>query len=68
LDECGKRFAERDRDGRHPAHSGGTPSLDDLRRFERPIGLSVVVEVDTTEPVDIAALVTRLREAAPSGS
>jgi cytidylate kinase len=62
LDTCRDRFVSRDAAGaRHPAHSGGTPSLNFLGRFAEPLQLARVLEVDTTQAVDVVALADRIR-------
>ncbi len=59
-----RRFAARARaGGQHPAHP--LTSLPDqlLAEFDRPVGLGTVIEVDTTEPVDLAVLADKVRSA-----
>jgi predicted kinase len=63
LAEAARRFAERARAGRHSAHALQEMSLERLAAYAEPFALSPVIEVDTTRPVDIAALVDRVRGA-----
>lgn len=59
ADVCRERFVARV--GRHPVHSAGAPSLEYFRQFERPLGLTHLVEVATDRPVDVADVVRRVR-------
>ncbi|HXC57086.1 MAG TPA: AAA family ATPase [Rhizomicrobium sp.] len=56
--EVARRFAERAaRPAHHIAHYGGTLNEADVTRdFGRPIGFGMLIEVDTSAPVDISAL------------
>ena len=60
--EVVRRFAARAaRPQHHIAHYGGVNSeADVLRDFGRPVGIGTVIEVDTSGPVDIAALARRI--------
>ncbi len=54
-EEAERRFRERaERERHHPAHSMKTMSAELLKEFDRPIGLSPVIDVDTESPVDPA--------------
>lgn len=57
-----RRYAQR-ADTRHPAHALKrlTPEL--IARHDRPVSLGTVIEVDTSTPVDLPALLRRVREA-----
>ena len=39
-----------------------------FEQFTEPFGIGTVLEVDTTEPVDVGALAARVRDALPSTS
>jgi predicted kinase len=54
-----QRFRERQRSA-HPAHPLRELTSEHAARYDRPLGLGIVVEVDTTQPVDIAALAGRV--------
>ena len=63
LEVAACRFAQRARDERHhPAHSLKEISLDQLSEYAEPFGLSPVLSLDMTQPVDMAALVNQTRE------
>jgi len=63
LEEAARRFAARARDERHhPAHVLQEMSVERLAEYEGPFGLGPVLEVDTTRPVDLEALVARIRQ------
>ncbi len=47
---------------RHPVHVVEELAADDLAEFDRPIGIGDVIAVDTTGPVDVAALAGQVRE------
>ena len=55
LELAAERFAARHAD-RHPTHVSSEVSLEYLAQFDRPFGLGPVIEVDTRDPVDVAAL------------
>ncbi|MHB8323592.1 MAG: hypothetical protein ACYDEA_02620 [Candidatus Dormibacteria bacterium] len=60
--EAARRYAERaDGSGRHRAHPSSRLSAQMLSEFDQPMGIGPVIEVDTTAPVDMAQLVTRVR-------
>jgi predicted kinase len=46
--------------GRHPTHVSGEISLDVLAEFERPATDGPAIEVDTTVPVEIEGLASRI--------
>ena len=52
----------------HPAHV--TPHLDPalLAEFDQPIGIGPVIEIDTTEPVDVQSVAKRVIDALPERS
>jgi predicted kinase len=54
------RYAERSAT-RHPVHVVATVSGDFLTQFDRPVGLGQLIEVDTTVPLDVAAVASRVR-------
>jgi hypothetical protein len=56
-----RRYAERAA-ASHPVHVVTTLSPAFLAEFDRPVGLGDVITVDTTGPVDVAALADRVRE------
>ena len=57
-----ERFAARHA-GRHPTHVSGEVTLEKLAEFDRPIALGPVVEVDTSRPVDVDAVVNAVQAA-----
>jgi adenylate kinase family enzyme len=59
VEVCQERFVGRV--DRHRVHSGGSPSLDYLRQFAEPIGLSGLVEVATDRAVAVDDVVRRVR-------
>lgn len=62
-EEAARRFAQRARNDRHhPAHALKEISLDQLSEYDQPFALSPVLAIDTTQPVDIPALVNQTRE------
>ena len=62
-EEAARRFAQRARDERHhPAHALKEISLDQLAEYTEPFALGPVITLDTTQPVDIPALVNQTRE------
>jgi predicted kinase len=46
---------------RHPVHVLTSITPDDLAEFDRPVGIGALVTVDTTGPVDVAAIAARVR-------
>ena len=46
---------------RHPVHVQTAIALDYLTEFDRPVGIGSLVTVDTTTPVDVAALADQVR-------
>lgn len=62
--EAARRFAERARrPTHHPAHFATEITPEQLAEFDRPIGSGTLISVDTTQPVDIAALAEQVRAA-----
>jgi predicted kinase len=59
-EEAGRRFRERAA-AQHPAHPLSSLSPDALAEYDRPIGMGPVIEVDTTRPVNIDAIVEQVR-------
>lgn len=58
LEEASRRFAERARKERHhPAHPLAEMTPERMAEYAQPFALSPVIEVDTTAPVDLDALV-----------
>ena len=61
-----RRFAERaKRADHHPAHTLRQMSAGQMAEYDRPIGLSPVIEVDTTRPVEIEKLMAEICELWP---
>ena len=63
VEECTRRYAART-PGRHPVHLDGHESrlsAEGFLRCARPLGLGPVITVDTTRPVDVAALSADVR-------
>jgi len=61
LEEASRRFAERAAHERHhPAHVLHEMSIERLAEYAAPFALTPVLEVDTTHPVDLDDLVTRV--------
>ncbi len=64
LEEAARRFSLRARtDRHHPAHMLRHISLDQLSEYAEPFGISPVIEVDTTQPIDIPALARKVSAA-----
>jgi predicted kinase len=62
-EEASRRFAERARQERHhPAHALAEMPPERMAEYEEPFALSPVIEVDTSQPVDLPALLSRVRE------
>ena len=61
LEEAARRFAGRALLGRHPAHTLHVLSLDRLAPCAEPFAMCPVIEVDTTQPVDLEVLVAGIR-------
>jgi len=58
LEEASRRFAERAREERHhPAHPLMEMPPERMAEYKDPFALSPVIEVDTSAPVDLDALV-----------
>lgn len=47
--------------GHHPVHVDREISADVLAEYERPLGVGTLISVDTSRPVDLAAVVGRIR-------
>ncbi len=61
-EEASRRFAERARHERHhPAHALAEMSPDRIVEYEEPFALTALIEVDTTMPVALDALVSRIQ-------
>jgi predicted kinase len=61
-DEAARRFAERARlERHHPAHPLLAMPPERMAAYEEPFALSPVIEVDTTQPVDLPTLLSRIR-------
>ena len=61
-EEASRRFAERARlERHHPAHPLLAMSPERIAECEEPFALSPVIEVDTSGPVDLPALLSRIR-------
>jgi predicted kinase len=59
-----KRFTERAaRPGHHQVHAAHSVTPESLAEFQEPFGLGPVIEVDTSSPVDVAAVATEVRSA-----
>jgi hypothetical protein len=46
---------------RHPVHHMTHASVDALAEWDRPVGIGTLVTVDTTAPVDVAAVAAEVR-------
>ncbi|MGB7353053.1 MAG: AAA family ATPase [Acidobacteriaceae bacterium] len=58
LEEAARRFAQRARQERHhPAHPLTEMSPERMAAYEGPFAMHPVIELDTTHPVDLPALV-----------
>ena len=55
-----RRYAERAA-ASHPVHVTTSPSPDFLAEFDRPVGIGDLITVDTTGPVDVAAVADQVR-------
>jgi predicted kinase len=63
-EEASRRFAERARHERHhPAHVIAEMSPERIAEYEEPFGLTPVIEVDTTRPVDTESLAAHIMAA-----
>jgi predicted kinase len=63
LEDAARRFAQRARDERHPAHALREMPVDQLAAYAQPFALTSLIEVDTSRPVDADALLERVRTA-----
>jgi predicted kinase len=64
LEEAARRFAQRARlERHHPAHALREMSVEQLAVYAEPFSLSAVIEIDTSGPVDVEALLARVRTA-----
>ena len=60
--EAARRFAARAAaPGHHPAHFAVGVSVESLKEFDKPFALSPVIEADTTQAVDVAAIAAQVR-------
>lgn len=63
LEEASRRFARRAREERHhPAHPLMEMSPERMAEYADPFALSPVIEIDTTAPVDLEALVEKINQ------
>jgi predicted kinase len=61
-EEASRRFAERARlERHHPAHALAEMSPQRMMEYEEPFRLTPVIEVDTTQPVDLDALAVKVQ-------
>jgi len=59
-----ERFSRRaGGDAHHEVHVARSMPLDFFEQFTEPFAIGTVLEVDTTEPVDVGALAARVRDA-----
>ncbi|HEY1808396.1 MAG TPA: AAA family ATPase [Acidobacteriaceae bacterium] len=64
LEEASRRFARRARDERHhPAHPLQEMPPERMAEYEGPFAMSPVIEVDTTQPVNLDALILQVNAA-----
>lgn len=64
LEEASRRFAERAREERHhPAHPLMEMPPERMAEYDGPFAMSPVIEVDTTQSVDLEALIDRVNGA-----
>lgn len=62
-EQASRRFRERAlHERRHPAHPLAEMSPEQMAEYEEPFALSPVIEVDTGQPVDLPAILSRVRE------
>lgn len=61
LDEAFRRFQARGAAGVHPAHPWHEMNRAAFDEFDQPVGVGSVIKVDTTKPVDSAALANEVR-------
>ena len=54
-----ERYAARHA-SRHPTHTSGEVSLEQLADFDGPIALGPVIEVDTSAPVDVGPIASKV--------
>lgn len=63
-EEASRRFAQRAHGERHhPAHPVAAMSPNRMMEYEEPFALTPVIEVDTTQPIDIEALARQIETA-----
>jgi predicted kinase len=63
-EEAARRYSERGASSdHHEVHVLRSLSADALAEFQAPFNLGPVIEVDTTDPVDVAALAAAVRDA-----
>lgn len=64
LDEASRRFAERaSRERHHPAHPLAEMPPERMAEYDGPFAMSHVIEVDTTQPADLQALLDQVNAA-----
>lgn len=59
--EAARRFAARAAAGAHGAHPLAELPPELLAEYDGPVGIGIVIRADTSNPVDVAALVSRVR-------
>ncbi len=52
---------------RHPVHVRQTLIMDDMAEFDRPVGIGGLITVNTTAPVDVAAVARHVRRLHAAG-
>jgi hypothetical protein len=66
IETAAERYADRGaRSDHHPVHASRSLALSAFDEFQEPMGLGPVFEVDTSTPVDVPALASRVRTALP---
>ena len=69
LEEASRRFARRAREERHhPAHALQKISLDRLAEYAEPFGMTPVLEINTTAPVNLEELLQAIESLWASGA
>ena len=64
AEEVMRRFARRAKSlSYHSAHTFSSITLEDIEEFDQPVGIGTVIKVATNRPIDVAELVSRIREA-----
>jgi hypothetical protein len=63
VEETIRRYNSRDANGhRHPAHALHKITAEQVAEFEGWMGFGTLIEVDTSQPVDIDALVEQINQ------